>query len=73
MVDTASRYISKGGRTPSYGQSEWTDDLICAASFLVWAEGEFFAGHTGAEAYQAMMRLIDHDPIELRKIIKGDP
>lgn len=72
MTDAASRYISKGGRTPDYGQSEWTDDLICAASFLVWAEREYFAGHTGADAYQAMMRLIDRDPIELRKIIRGE-
>ena len=72
MADTASRYISKGGRTAAYGQSEWIDDLICVASFLVWAEHEYFAGYTGAESYQAMMRLIDRDPIELRKIVRGE-
>lgn len=72
MGDVASRYISKGGRTASYGKKEWTEDLMCTAEFLVWAEDEFFAGYTGAEAFIAFCRLVDIDPIKLRKIMKGE-
>lgn len=72
MADKASRYISEGGRTADYGKDQYAEDLLCVASFLVWAEGEYFAGYTGADAYQAFMRLIDRDPIMLRKIVKGE-
>ncbi len=72
MTQVADRYISKSGRTAEYGKDQFTDDLICAASFLVWAEDEYFAGHTGKEAYQAMMRMLNIDPRAIRKIVKGD-
>ncbi len=72
MTDIADRYISKGGRTADYGGKEFVEDLMVAADFLVWAESEYFGGHTGADAYLAMMRLLDMDPIPLRKIIKGE-
>lgn len=72
MTQIADRYISKGGRTAGYGRKEIADDLLVAADFLVAAESEYFGGHTGAEAYLAMMRILDMDPIPLRKIIKGE-
>lgn len=70
--ERADQYISKGGRTPSYGKAEFTDDLLCASCFLVWAESEEFGGYSGREAYQAMMRMLDMDPIKLRKIVRGE-
>ena len=72
MTGVADRYISKSGRTADYGKSEFTDDLITAASFLVWAEDQRFGGHTGREAFQAMMRMLDMDTRALRKIVKGE-
>ena len=71
MNDTADRYISKGGRTADYGKKQFTDDLICAARFLVWAESEYWGGETGKDAYAAMMRMLDMDPIAVRKIVRG--
>jgi hypothetical protein len=70
----ADKYISIGGRGPNYGRSDFSRDLICVASFLVWAEdsNEFFGGERAGDAYQSMMRLLDMDPIKLRKIVKGD-
>lgn len=70
----ADQYISPGGRGRDYGQPQFTDDLICAASFLVWAEEDraFFGGERARDAYQAMMRMLDMDPIKLRKIIRGE-
>ena len=68
----ADKYISEGGRTAAYGKAEFCNDLMVAAEFLIWAEEDFYAGHTGKDAYCAMMRLLDMDPIKLRKIIKGD-
>jgi len=67
----ADHYISPGGRTTNYDRRAFTDDLICASSFLVWAaqDGAFYGGERATDAYQAMMRLIDMDPIRLRKII----
>ena len=72
MTQVADRYISKSGRTADYGKSDFTDDLITAASFLVWAEDQYFGGHTGREAFQAMMRMLDMDTRALRKIVKGE-
>lgn len=73
MTDIADRYISKSGRTAAYDKAQFTSDLLCAASFLVWAEDAYFAGHTGKDAYQAMMRMLDLDPRALRKIVLGEP
>ncbi len=73
MSDVASRYISKGGRTASYGKKEFAEDLMCAGDFLVGAEDEFFYGYTGKDAFIAFCRLLDMDPIALRKIMKGTP
>lgn len=70
MTKVADRYISKSGRTAGYGKSDFTDDLITASSFLVWAENEYFGGHTGKEAFQAMMRMLDMDTMALRKIVR---
>lgn len=72
MTQIADRYISKGGRTADYGRKEFTDDLIIAANFLIWAEGTCFGGERAEDAYLAMMRLLDMDPIKLRKIVKGE-
>lgn len=72
-TDIASRYISAGGRTPDYDRSCFTDDLMIAATFLVWAEedGAYFGGHDAKEALKAMCRMLDIDSIGLRKAIKG--
>jgi hypothetical protein len=72
MTAVADKYISKSGRTAGYGQKEFTEDLICASEFLVWAEDQFIAGHTGKEAFRAMMRMLNMDPVPLRKIVKGE-
>jgi hypothetical protein len=69
MTETADKYISKSGRTAAYDRRTFTDDLLVAASFLYWAEGEYFGGHTGKEAFNAMCRMLDIDPIGLRKAI----
>lgn len=68
----ASKYISEGGRTAAYGKDQFCADLMVAAHFLVWAEDDYYGGHTGKDAYAAMMRMLDMDPIKLRKIIKGE-
>lgn len=72
--EIASRYISPGGRLDSYGKREAADDLMVAAGFLVWAEadGAEFGGHSAAEAFRAMCRMLDLDAIRLRKIMKGE-
>lgn len=72
MTKVADKYITKGGRTAEYDRDKFTDDLICAASFLVWAEDEIFGGETGKDAYRAMMRMLDIDPRAIRKIVKGE-
>lgn len=70
----ADRYISKGGRLPGYDRSAFLEDLFTASSFLAWAEDDraFYAGHTAAEAFKAMCRMLDIDSVELRKIAKGE-
>jgi hypothetical protein len=42
---------------------------MTAGLFLYWAEDEYFAGHTGKEAFNAMCRMLDIDPIGLRKAL----
>jgi len=73
MKSVANRYISAGGRLPDYGRSEATDDLMVAASFLVWAEqdGAHFGGHDAKDAFRAMCRMLDIDSVKLRKIMLG--
>jgi hypothetical protein len=69
MTSIADRYISKSGRTADYDRSAFTDDLMTAGLFLVWAEEEYFGGQTGKEAFNAMCRMLDIDPIGLRKAL----
>lgn len=73
MVQVADQYISPSGRTPVYDRKAFTDDLITASCFLAWAEeeGAYFGGETAADAFRAVCRLLDLDPIKLRKIAKG--
>jgi len=74
MASVADRYISKGGRTAGYGQKDFAEDLMCLADFLVWAgeDGAYYAGYHAKDAYLAAMRLLDMDPIRLRKIMLGE-
>lgn len=72
MTDVADKYISKSGRTAGYDRGVFTDDLLCACRFLVWAEDEYFGGESGEDAYRAVMRMLDMDPRQLRKIVKGE-
>lgn len=74
IAHKADRYISRGGRTAGYDRDDFTDDLMCAAGFLIWAAeaGAFYDGHSAADAYRAMMRMLDMDPIRLRKIMMGE-
>lgn len=66
----ADKYISESGRTRNYGPSSKIDDLICAASFLVWAEDQYFGGEKGSDAFRAMCRLVDVNPRKLRKVVR---
>lgn len=70
MTDVADRYISKGGRTADYDRSAFSEDLMTAGLFLLWAEDEYFAGHAGKEAFAAMCRMLDIDPIGLLKALR---
>jgi hypothetical protein len=67
MTEIADKYISKSGRTAAYDRAAFTEDLLTASSFLYWAEEEYFGGHTGKDAFNAMCRMLDLDPIRLRK------
>lgn len=70
MTEVADRYISKGGRTADYDMPAFADDLLVVSLFLAWAEDEYFAGHTGKEAFAAMCRMLNIDPIGLRKALR---
>jgi len=70
MTETADKYITKSGRTAAYDRSAFTDDLMTAGLFLVWAEEEYFGRTTGKDAFNAMCRMLDIDPIGLRKALK---
>lgn len=74
MTAVADQLISKSGRLASYGKAEFTADLVVVSSFLAWAEqdGEIFGGETAEEAFRSMCRLLDIDPIRLRKIALGE-
>lgn len=75
MSDIADRYISKGGRTPDYDKTAYTNDLMTISGFLAWAEqdGAYFGGHEAKDAFKAMCRMMDMDIIELRNIMLGRP
>jgi hypothetical protein len=70
MTQVADRYITKSGRTAAYDRSAFADDLLVAGSFLAWAEEEYFGGQTGRDAFNAMCRMLDIDPIGLRKALR---
>ena len=69
MSKIADKYISPGGRTADYDRSALIDDIINAASFLLWAENEYFGGVDGKTAFKSMCRVMDIDCMELRKIV----
>lgn len=72
-MNKADRYISKGGRTPAYDKSAFTDDLIVAANFLAWAEddGAYYGGESAKDAFKAMCRMLDMDSVGLRRAVMG--
>lgn len=72
--EIADRFISRGGRTPSYDRAAYVEDLIDVSSFLAWAEqeGETFGGVSAGQAFRAMYRLVDVDVIGLRKAAMGE-
>ena len=67
----ADKYISESGRTRSYDRAAFTDDLLCLAIFLYWAEEDaaMYAGVDAKEAFRAMCRMLDFDPRRLREAI----
>lgn len=69
----ADSYISKGGRTARYDRAAFTDDLVTLSVFLAWAEedGAIYGGTEAKDAFQAACRMLDVDPVELRKIALG--
>lgn len=73
MTNVADRYISESGRQPNYDRDAFTDDLLAAGNFLVWAEedGAMYAGVEARTALQAMCRMLDINPRGLRKALMG--
>ena len=71
----ADKYIRPSGRTVDYGRDQFSDDLLTACNFLAWAEddGAYFGGVDAGDAFRAMARMLDMDPIKLRKIAMGYP
>ncbi len=69
----ADKLISPSGRLPTYSKDDFTNDLMVASSFLVWAEEDraFYGMESGGDAFRAFCRLLDIDPIPLRKIMLG--
>lgn len=69
----ADTYISKGGRTAAYDRSAFAEDLLALSLFLVWAEedGAYYGGTDAKDAFQAACRMLDVDPVGLRKIALG--
>ena len=69
----ADSYISPSGRTPAYDRAAFTNDLLTASLFLTWAEdgGGYYGGVSANDAFRAVCRMLDVDPIALRKIATG--
>lgn len=74
MGDVASKYITPSSRNGGYDRAAFTEDLVDAARFLAWAEddGAIFGCVTAGDAFKAVCRMLDVDPIKLRKIVLGE-
>lgn len=74
MGNIADKYIAPSGRTAKYDRAAYVSDLMAATSFMAWAEhdGEQFGGVRAGDAFLAMCRMLDVDPIRLRKIAFGE-
>lgn len=74
MGQVADRYIRPSGRMAGYDRAAFIDDLCTAANFLAWCEHEqvMMGGVQAGDAFRAVCRMLDVEPIQLRKIALGE-
>ena len=67
----ADRYVSRGG-VPHGKPYDSAGDLLVVGSFLAWREpNEMSGGYRADDAWAALCRLLDVNPVELRNAIRG--
>lgn len=70
---TADRYIERGGYQKGKRAAQVPDDLVTLMSFLVWHDpNEIMGGQKAGEAFLAACRLLNLEPVAMRKIMKGE-
>lgn len=68
----ADKYVERGGYIRGERRSGVPDDLLAAASFIAWHDdNRMHGGVTAKDAFQSFCRLLNFDPIQLRKIVRG--
>ena len=69
----ADRYIERGGYLPGERRERFPADLLVVASFLAYCDPkEIMGGETAGDAFLALCRILNFDPVELRKVVKGE-
>jgi hypothetical protein len=70
----ADKYISRGGAVHrQYDRKAQVDDLIVLGCFVGWRDPhEWSGGYRADDAWAAMCRLLDMDPVAFRKGILGE-
>ncbi len=70
---TADRYIERGGYQMGKRAAQVPDDVITLMSFLAWHDpNEIMGGSKAGEAFLAACRLLNLEPVAIRKIMKSE-
>lgn len=70
----ADKYIERGGYALDERSEKWVDDLRDVLSFIVWHDdNDLRGGVRAADAFRSACRLLNLEPHEMRRIIRGEP
>lgn len=70
---TADKYVERGGYAKGERAARWSEDLLAAVSFIGWHDADaMVGGYRSREAFEALCRLLNLEPHEMRKIIGTD-
>lgn len=69
----ADKYIERGGYARGERSEKWAGDLRDVLMFIAWHDDSHMRGGVrAADAYRSACRLLNLEPHEMRRIIRGE-
>ena len=70
---TANKYVEPGGYIHGERDKALAGDLLTFLSFIAWHDDNHMqGGYRANEAFLAACRVLALDPVEMRKVVRGE-